>query len=87
MISKTTPTRRSGRNSADTLAVEHLLHPEAGGGAVEVGQEGEVVVLGGVLGQLDDGRRPVEHLAAAVGLARSGIANRNDGTTHVLWRV
>ena len=30
------------------LVVEHLLHPEAGGRAVEEAEQGEVVVLGGV---------------------------------------
>src|SRR5688572_28141811 len=48
------------------LLMADLLHPEAGSGGVEVGEEGEVVVFGGVRRQLDDGRSLLEDLAAAV---------------------
>ena len=46
--------------------MRHLLHPEAGRRAVEVRDEGEVVVFGGVLGELDDWGRLLEDFSSAV---------------------
>ncbi len=48
------------------LVVEHLLHPEAGRGAVEQPEHREVIRLRGPRRQLDDRRGLFEHLAAAI---------------------
>lgn len=49
-----------------SFVVAVLLEPEAGGGGVEDGEQGEVIVLGGALRQLDHRRRLLEDLAAPV---------------------
>ena len=49
-----------------SLSVKHLLHPKAGGGAVEQAEQGEMIVLGGIAGQLDNRCRLLEDLPAAV---------------------
>jgi hypothetical protein len=43
-----------------------LLHPKARRGAIEQAEQGEMIVLGGIAGQLDNRGRTVEDLAAAV---------------------
>ncbi len=57
---------RSALASAVPLVEEGLLHPEACGRAVQVRDKREVVVLRSALRQLNDRRRAVEHLPAAV---------------------
>ena len=56
---------------------KHLLHPKTRRGAVEQPEQGEVIVLGGVGGQLDDRGRPIEHLAAAV--EHEVVVSRDEG--------
>jgi len=46
--------------------VAHLFHPEAGGGAVEEAEEGEVVVFARLTRQLDHRGRLLKHLPALV---------------------
>ena len=53
-------------NSTAAFGLHHLLHPEARCGTVEQAEQGEMVVLGCVGGELDDRGRPVEDLAASV---------------------
>src|SRR5690606_28298310 len=53
-------------NTLCTFGVKHLTEVERCGRAVQVGEEGVVVVFGGGFGELDDGRRLLEHFAAAV---------------------
>ena len=48
------------------FVVEYLLHPKARRGTVEQAEQGEMVFLGGIAGQLDDRSRTVKHLPAAV---------------------
>ena len=48
------------------FARAYLLHPKARRGAVEQAEQGEMIVLGGIAGQLDDWGRTVEDLPAAV---------------------
>src|SRR5208282_5191078 len=48
------------------LWVEHLLHPEAGGRAVQQADEGKMIVFGRLRRQLDDRRRLLEDLAPAI---------------------
>ena len=46
-------------DSDPALSVEHLLHPETGGRAIEEAEQLQVVVFGGVFGELDDRRGSV----------------------------
>jgi hypothetical protein len=48
------------------LIVKYLLHPKARGGTVEQAEQSEMIILRGMAGQLDDWRRTVEDLPAAV---------------------
>ncbi len=49
-----------------SLIVTHLLQPEAGGRGVEEAEQADMVVFRGTRRQLDDWRRLLEDLAAAV---------------------
>jgi hypothetical protein len=48
------------------LIVKDLFHPKAGGGTVQQPEQGEMILLGGMAGQLDDWGGTVEDLPATV---------------------
>ena len=66
---RTFPSSRRQMPSPDpttTFVVKYLLHPEARRGTVEQAEQVEVVVLGRIGRQLDDGGRLLEHLSASI---------------------
>jgi hypothetical protein len=65
--------------------VEDLLHPEAGGRAVEETEEAEVVVLGGVGGESDDRGVTIRGIPAFK--HHKVIMSRDRGVSYFLVRL
>ena len=53
-------------DTAPRFRIKDLLHPKAGGGAVEQADQGQVIALRRLRRQLDDRRGLLEHLPAPV---------------------